>query len=160
MNPLQALYGIIGLAVVSGVGWYIYDCESTKTEYAVFKSNVELLGKKAETDKIKREAQDKLAKEKADAELKNLRADNQSLNQQLRDSRARSRALSRPAPRAASPERACFKGALLDAAVTRLVDNIYNEYERRDKELSEIARQCQDAVSGLDSAKVWAQGRQ
>jgi len=152
MNPLNIIYGVLGLAIVSAIGGYVWYCEDAKN----FKDKAVALAEVARDKAIKQMVQDRNRKEKADAELKILRADNQSLDQRLRDERARGRRVSRPTPRAPSPERACFRGPILDAAVTRLIDDIYDENERRDKELSEIARQCQDAVSGLDTAKRWA----
>jgi hypothetical protein len=156
VNPLNIIYSVLGLAIVSAVGWYIYQCEEAKD----FKDKAVVLAEAARDEAIKENVKNRKAKEKADAELKDLRAANDSLDQRLRDERARARAVSRPAARAPSPERACFRGPILDAALTRLIDDIYAENERRDTELSEIARLCQDAVSGLNSAKTWAQAQQ
>ena len=152
MNPLNIIYGLLGLAIVSAVSGYVWYCEDAKD----FKDKAVALAEVARDNAIKQMVLDRNRKEKADAELKTLRAGNLSLDQQLRDERARVRALSRPAARAPSPDRACFRGPILDAAVTRLINDIYAEHERRDQDLSEFARQCQDAVSGLDTAKKWA----
>ena len=149
MNPLHALYGIIGLAVVSGVGWYIYDCESTKTDYAVFKSNVELLGKKAKADAENLEAQDKLAKEKADAENKTLRSDNAALAKRLRDARSRSGRVPEASPTARRPDL-----ITLDRAELR------RTLEYLDERGSGIAEESDQGRIDLNTAKTWAQGRQ
>jgi hypothetical protein len=153
MNPLNIIYSVVGVALLSAIGWYYIECERAKD----FKDKAVALAEVARDNAIKQMAQDRKAKEKADAELKIARADNDALDQRLRDERARARSVSRPAPRAPSPERACFRGPILDAAVSQLINHIYDEYERRDQELSQIARECQDAVSGLDVAKRWAQ---
>ena len=130
--------------------------ETCKTEYAAFVSEVKRLGEEAERKKKETEAADLKSKEKTDAELKTLRADNLSLDERLRDARARGRAVSKPAPRAPSPDRACFKGPLLDAAIARLIDETSRANTELDGEISEIAGRGQDAVSGLNTAKVWA----
>jgi hypothetical protein len=153
MNPLNIIYGVVSVALLTAIGWYAWECERAKD----FKDGAVVLAEAARDKAIKQMMKDRKAKEKADAELKTLRAANDTLDQQLRDARARARAMSRPAPRAPSPERACFRGPIIDAAVTRLIDDIYAENERRDQELSELTRLCQDAVDGLDVAKRWAQ---
>lgn len=153
MNPLNIIYGVVGLALVTAVGTYIWRCEDAKD----FKDKAVVLAEAARDKAIKQMVQDRKAKENADAELKNLRADYAALDKRLSDERARARRVSRPAPRAPSPERACFRGPIIDAAVARLIDDIYAENERSDQELSAIGRQCQDAVAGLNVAKEWAQ---
>jgi hypothetical protein len=116
-----------------------------------------MLAEQARDSAIKQMVLYRKAKENSDAELKKLRADNKSLVQRLRDERALSRSLSRVAARAPSPERACFKGAILDAAVTRLIDETSATNAELDRELSQIVGLGQDAVSGLDTAKKWVQ---
>jgi hypothetical protein len=153
MNPLNIVYGVISVVLVAAIGWYYVECKRAKD----FKDKAVALAEVARDNAIKKMAQDRKAKEKADAELKTLRAAHSDLDKRLSDERTRARAMSRPAAGAPSPERACFRGPILDAAVTRLIDDIYTEYERRDQELSQIARLCQDAVDGLDVAKRWAQ---
>ena len=152
MNPLNILYSVITAAVIGAAGYYVWSCEDAKS----FKDKAVALAEAARDAAIKQMVKDRQAKEKADANLKVVRADNDALDKRLRDERARARRMARPAPRAPSPERACFKGPVFDAAITRLLDDLYAEVERRDRELSEIGRQCQDAVSTLDSVKAWA----
>lgn len=153
MNPLNIIYGVVVLALVSAVGGYIWYCEDAKD----FKDKAVVLAEDARDKAIKRMVLDRKAKEKADAELKNVRADNLVLDKRLRDERARSRTLSRPGARAPSADRACFKGPLIDAATKRLVDELWDANERLDEKISGLARQCQDAIAGLDTAKNWAQ---
>lgn len=153
MNPIQIASSVLGIVLLAAVGAYVWNCENAKT----FKDKAVALAEVARDNAIKENVRNKLAKEKSDAELTNARSDNVSLDQRLRDERARASRMSRPAPSAPSPERACFRGPILDAAVQRLIDDIYAENERRDAELSEIIRQGQDAVTALDSVKRWAQ---
>lgn len=153
MNPLNIIYGVLGLAIVAGVGVYAWKCEDAKQ----FKDMAVVLADAARDKAIAQMVKDRKLKEKADAELEALRAANTELDKRLRDERARSRAVSKPAARAPSPERACFKGPLFDAAVARLVDELWLSEQRLDEEVSRLTRQCQDAVAGLDSAKRWAQ---
>ena len=152
MNPLNIVSGVLSAVLLAGIGYYVWSCEDAKA----FKDKAVVLAEAARDAAIKQMVKDRKAKEQADENLKVARSDNVTLDERLRDERARASRMSRPAPRAPSPERACFKGPIIDAAVTRLIDDIYAENERRDAELSEIARQCQDAVSALDSVKAWA----
>jgi len=150
--------GAVALAVIGGLlVVQTKRLETCKTEYAAFVSETKRLGEEAERKKKEQEADDLKEKEKADAELTTLRADNLSLDQRLRDERARGRALSKPSVRAPSAERACFKGTLLDAAIARLIEETSTANTRLDGEVSEIVGRGQDAVSGLDTAKKWAQ---
>jgi hypothetical protein len=64
-----------------------------------------------------RETEDKLLKEKADAENKRLRTDLAATTQRLRDAGTRFSAVSRLAPTAQRSDLACFDRAELDAAV-------------------------------------------
>ena len=153
MNPLNVIYGIVSVAIFSAVGWYIWQCEDSKD----FKDKAVTLAEQARDGAIKQMVLYRQSKEKADAELKALRADNKSLDQRLRDERARSRALSRVAARAPSPERACFKGPALDAAIARFIDEASAADAELDRELSQIVGLGQDAIIGLDVAKAWAQ---
>ena len=150
--------GAVALAVIGGLlVVQTKRLETCKTEYAAFVSETKRLGEEAERQKKEQEAADLKEKEKADAELTTIRSDNLSLDQQLRDSRARGRALSKPAARAPSAERACFKGPLLDATIRQFFEETRTAVIGLDRELSEIVRQGQDAVSGLDTSKKWAQ---
>ena len=155
MNPLNIIYGVISAAVLGAIGFYIWECESAKT----FKDKAVVMAEAARDAAIKQMVRDRQAKEKADAALKIARADNQSLDKRLRDERARARSVSRFPARAPSPERACFRGPIIDAAVARLIEDISRSSGQLDTELSAIVGQCQDAVSWLDTAKAWAQSQ-
>lgn len=152
MSPLQIVQSVIGVLLVAGIGYYIYDCESAKT----FQARAVLLAEAAK-DKAEKETRRLTAlKEKSDADIKALRADNLSLDKRLSSERARSRAMSRTGPITASAERACFKGPLLDAAIARFLAETSEAHFRLYDDIVEVARSGTDAVSALDSAKVWA----
>lgn len=144
-NPLQIIQGIVIAAIIAAVGGYVWHCESVKTEYAVFKSNVELLGKKAEADRIKREAEDKRAKENADAEHAKTVADLGAVTKRLRDARASRGFLPSPAPAAKRPDILTFNRGELDAALRRLDDGV-----------SGLVAEGDSARIDLDTAKNWA----
>ena len=131
--------------------------ETCQTEFAGFKATVKAAGDAAIKEKARVEAETKALKEKTDAEIKIALADNKSLAGQLHDDRARSRALSKPAPRAPSPARACFRGPIIDAAVARLVEDASASHGQLDAELSAIVGEGEAARIGLDGAKRWAQ---
>jgi len=152
MNPFSIISGVVSIVLLSAMGWYVWKCEDAKD----FKDKAVVLAEKARDEAIATMALYRKSKEKADAELKKLRAANSSLDQRLRDERARSRSLSALAARAPSPERACFKGPVLDSAITRLIDETSATNAELDRELSQIVGLGQDAVSGLDSVKAWA----
>jgi len=149
MNPLQIIYGVVGLIIVSAVGGYIWNCESQKEKFAVYKSNVELLGKKAQADADKQKADDKLRKEKADAENKRT-ADNLRLTiKRLRDANA-SRGIVPAAPAGSSrPDLAAFDRAEYLGATGKLVEGLRG-----------LADEGTAATVDLDTAKTWAQGQQ
>ena len=155
MNPLQIVYSVLTAAILAGAGYYVWQCEDAKA----FKDKAVVLAEAARDAAIKQMVRDRQAKEKADAALKVARDDNDSLDKRLRDERARSRTVSRFPARAPSPERACFRGPIIDAAVARLIEDISRSSGQLDTELSAIVGQCQDAVSGLDTAKAWAQSQ-
>ena len=94
--------------------------ESCKAEAAVFVAQVEANGKAAEAAKTKKEAEDKLAKEKNDAAYKTLLGERNILAKQLRDERATGGILPKAPAGSASPSRACFDRALLESALQRL----------------------------------------
>lgn len=145
MNPLQILYSVIAAVVIGGVGWYIYDCESKKTDFAVFKSNVELLGKKAKEEADRKETANKLAKEKADAQNQKLRANNAALTKRLHDARARSGFLPAPAPAAKRPDILAFDRTELDGALRRL-----------DAGVSGLVAEGDQARIDLDTVREWS----
>jgi hypothetical protein len=91
--------------------------DATKQEYAGFVAKVKAEGEAAQARVKARETEDKLLKEKADAENKRLRTDLAATTQRLRDAGTRFSAVSRLAPTAQRSDLACFDRAELDAAV-------------------------------------------
>ena len=117
----NSLYIALGCAaVITLISGYAYiqtkRLEACKSEFQVFKSEVERLGLEAKAKVKQQEAQDKLKKEAADNELKKLRLANTDLSKRLRDN-AGSSFLSREAPAAGSPDLTCFNSAELDGAL-------------------------------------------
>ena len=136
---------IIILVLIAGAGIYVWVCEGAKERHAVFVAKVEVEGKAAKQAADKREKDDKKAKEKADAERKNLLADNKRLAAELRDARA-ARSFVPPAPTGASrPHLAAFDRAELERAVQRL-----------DGGVSGLIATGDEARIDLDNAKRWA----
>ena len=153
MNPLNIIYGALSAAIVGAIAIYIWNCENAKD----FKDKAVVLAEAARDSAIKEMTRTKLLKEKTDAEIKRLAADNITLDQRLRDERARGRAMSKPAHRAPSPERACFRGPIIDAAITRFIEDASAANGQLDAELSAIVREGEAARISLDGAKRWAQ---
>ena len=142
------LLGIAALVAASvGVG-YVKGAHHEALKAAKFEATTEALGKAAQTAKAAREKQDKLNKEKTDAETKRsldrLRTD----NQRLRDERARIRFVPETASAAGSLDRACFYRPGLESAI-----RVFTQ------EVQGIVEQCGETVIKLDAAKDWAQLR-
>lgn len=109
-----------------------------------FKAQVAALGEQAKKDKERKEAEDKLLKEKTDANHKRAVAALRADIARLRDSG--SGGLSAPAPSAGSPERTCFDPAKLDSAVRSFGQGVLG-----------IVEDGSQAVIDLDAVKNWAQ---
>lgn len=146
MNPLQIVYAVISVAMLAGVGGYIWHCHSVTAEYAAFKDGVEKAGKKAQADKEKQEAKDKIAKEKEDAQRELDRARIADLSKRLRDARSRSSFVPPASPLATSPHRATFDRAILERTIQQF-----------DEGVSGIVAEGDVARVDLDTAKRWAQ---
>lgn len=146
--PLSVYIAIGAFAIITGVSayaqWQKSRYESVKHEYALFKSNVEALGKAA---KLRADAENKLnleRKVKADESLRKLRIANESLNKRLRDNAGRS-VLPDPGPSPGSAETACFGRPDLDGALQRFIGGT-----------TELIISGQQAVDALNNAKDWA----
>ena len=145
-----SLTGYIALgcaAVISVVSAYAYiqtkRLEACKSEFQVFKSEVERLGLEAKAKAKQQEAQDKLKKEKADEELRKLRIDNAKFKR-LRDSSS-SRGLPQAPRETSRPDLACFDRPSLESAYGELV-----------KELRGLADEGTENTLRLKSAVEWA----
>jgi len=153
MIPLTPakLYAALGvLAVISlllaGLVIQTQRLEAVKTEYAAFAAGVEQVGKLAVAAAEKKKADDKLAKEKADAEnsasIVALHAD----IERLRAQRANRGYLPAAAPGARSPDTACFDRPLLESAIRDL-----------DRGVQELVDEGSETTVNLNTAKRWAQ---
>lgn len=114
-----------------------------KADLLLFKTEVAELGKKAEAERIAKEAADKKRKDDADAQNASALA---TLDGLLK--RARSRPVSSPAACPASPDGAARFRAESERAYRDLVEGLRAEGERSSK-----------AVIGLNTAKGWAHNR-
>ena len=151
VRAIPTQYMLLGMAalVAASMGFgYIKGAHHEALKAARFEAATEALGKAAQTAKAAHEKQDKLNKEKTDAEtkrsLERLRAD----NQRLRDERARIRFVPETASAAGSPDRACFNRPGLESAIRVFTDEVQG-----------IVEQCGEAVIKLDAVKIWAQRR-
>jgi len=149
VNPLQIIYAVVAAVILGGIGWYVWDCEDTKTDYAVFKSNVELLGKKAEADRVKKEADNLKAKENADVEHAKTVADLAATVKRLRGANPPRSSLPSAPTTSSRPDLACFDREQYlredGAATARLFEGARS-----------LADEGTAATVGLNTAKTWA----
>lgn len=146
MNPLQIAGSILGAALAVGAAGIAWHCWTVTQEYATFKDGVAKAGKEAKAKADKKEADDKLAKEKADAQNKTDRARIADLAKRLRDERASRSFLPPASPLATSPSRAAFDRGKLEQAIRQLDEGVSRIIEAGDNTRIE-----------LDIAKKWAQ---
>ena len=139
------IQAIIGLVLLAAVGAYVWHCERTKLNHAVFVADTERLGQEAEAAAEKRAKEDKAEKEKTDAKIKNLLAANKRLAGELRDARSRSSLVPPAAPGAKRPDLACFDRPLVQSALSRFEDEIAARFE-----------ECDAGAIALDAARGWA----
>ena len=118
--------------------------ESCKAEHKAFVSEVERLGNEAKVKAEFTNKQNIKLKEKADAELNKLRADNAKFKR-LRDEYTRERRLPEAPANSRNTALSCFDRPELERAYGELV-----------KELRGIADEGTEATIGLDSVKRWA----
>lgn len=154
MIPLSpTILGAIGAGIVIlGLGAAVKvqsaRLESTKAEYAGFVAQVKAAGDAQEAASKVKDEQNKLAKEKSDAQNAKSRAALIVALNSLRHASSSGGGLSAPTPSATSPARTCFDPAKLDSALRNLDQGILG-----------IVEIGSGAVADLDSAKAWAQSR-
>jgi len=146
----NSLYIALGsLAVITLVSGYAYiqtkRLEACKTEFQVFKSEVERLGNEAKVKSELINKQNLKLKEKADEELRKLRISNADLSKRVRDN-AGSSFVPRTEASTGKSDLACFDTEALDGAIKRFAERVTG-----------ITEQGQSAVTELDNAKRWAQ---
>lgn len=139
--------GIVIVLLLFPLG-YLKGCSDEKEDFDAYKATVAAAGKAQEERTKVRIAEDKKAKEKADAEHDKVLA---ALNARIASLRARrtdSGFMPPATPGTASPDVATFNRSELERALRTL-----------DSEVQGIADEGSKAVIDLDAAKAWAQGR-
>jgi hypothetical protein len=144
-SPTMIMVGAIGVLVLL-LCLQTWRLDAIQTEYATFASGVEQVGKLAAAAAEKKEADDKLAKEKADHENVITHAKLADTIKRLRAQRASSGFLPPAAPGAGSPQRACFERDDLERALRTL-----------DRGVQELVAEGDEVTVNLSSAKRWAQ---
>lgn len=144
----NSLYIALGsLAVITLVSGYAYiqtkRLEACKTEFQVFKSEVERLGNEAKVKAEFTNKQNLKLKEKADEELRKLRISNAEFKR-LRDSSS-SRGLPQAPSDSRKPDLACFDRPSIESAYGELV-----------KGLRGLADEGTENTLRLKSAVEWA----
>ena len=161
MSPLKSsrafvtlqLCGYIALGMgaamllASGAAWIQTSrLDTVKKEYASFVAQVKVLGEEAERKAKQKEAQDKLRKEKSDAETKTAIAGFRATIKRLRDADTSSRFVS-PAPAGSpSPQIACYGRERLNQEISGFT-----------REATDILAELGAAAVELNGAKEWAQ---
>ena len=144
-------YIVLGCAaVVAVVSGYAYiqtkRLEACKSEFQVFKSEVERLGNEAKLNAELINKQNLKLKEKSDEELRKLRISNADLSKRLRDN-AGSSFLSRPEASTGQLEGTCNAD---------LIDRALRDFA---KGTAELIIEGQSAIDSLNNAKRWSQSQ-
>lgn len=147
-NPAVLLAIVLAAFLAGGsTAWTVqgWRLDAVQSRFDGFVAAVKAKGEAAQKLKLAQEKQDKLNKERTDAEVKDnldrLRAD----NKRLRNARASVRAVPDTASAPGDPDRACFDRTQLESAVQLL-----------DSEVSGLVEQGSEAVVKLNAAKDWA----
>ena len=143
-GEVYLIAGVVVISMGAAIAIQTYRLNEVKEEYALFKGGVEALGKAAETAAKVKEAKDKLAKEKADADKKRLTTDLAATVKRLRDANSRRSAVSQLPATASSPKLAAFDRTELDRAI--------QDYQ---SEILGVVEKGAEAIVDLDSAKNW-----
>ena len=154
VGEVYLIAGVVVISMGAAIAIQTYRLNEVKEEYALFKGGVEALGRAAETAVKVKEAKNKLAKDKADADKKRLTTNLAATVKRLRDANSRRSTVSAPAPSAASPDRICLDPTKFASAIRGFGEGI-GRFE--DGVLGLVAEGSQ-AVIDLDTAKGWAQG--
>lgn len=144
------------LVLIAALGLYIeslrlerdlaYKAEAkAKAELMAFRAEVEANGKKAQADKIAKEAADKKRKEDADHENSDALATLAGTISRMRRDRPAGGGVSQAPSCPGDPSRAAFDRAKLERAYGSLVEGVRG-----------LADEGSRAVIGLDAAKNWA----
>lgn len=152
-NPMLLAWialGAFAAGVITGgsTAWTVqgWRLDKEKVEHKAFVEKVAAIGEQAKKDKDRIEAENKLNKEKTDANHKRTTAALRTDIARLRNNASGS-GLSAPAASSGSPETTCLDRAKFDAALRRLDQGVLG-----------IVESGSQAVIDLDSAKEWANG--
>jgi hypothetical protein len=154
-NPAVLFY-VAGICFVAGLvagavpAWKYQGAlkDAAKADYASFVVQTKAEGAAAQKIAAAKEAQDKLDKERFDAQYTNDLADAAAVSQRLLDARTRSGYLPKARAAASHPDRACFNRLQLGEAIRDLDAGVQGIVDQGDR-----------ARIGLDTAKAWVQGR-
>jgi len=148
MPNLNWIIFIIGLGIGAAPAWFYQGAriDAVQAKYDLFVEQVKSIGELAEADAKHADAINNKRKEKTDAELKKIAADNAGLAKRLRDARARGGYLPGAAAGASHPDRICFDRAGLESTMGFI-----------DAGGAGIAEKGNAARLGLDGVKRWAQ---
>ena len=153
------IYAVVAIALIGAAAGfygkihhdgYEEGKNEVQAEFNKFKSEQAALAAKAAEDARVKQQSDQLKKDTADAENKAAVAKLNATIGELRHQRDSARAsfLSSSAASAGSPQSTCFDSAQLAGAYGKLVEDLRG-----------LSDQGQKAVTDLDTAKKWAQGR-
>lgn len=145
LNPLQIVYAVIATVLVTAVGGYIWHCQRVSAQFTEFKILTKAAGEQAKAAAEKKEADDRQAKEKSDAENERTIATLRSTIAKLRHARPSSSFVPATPPSSSRPDLICFDRT---------------EYIRTDGDFTDRARNLSDegseATVNLNTAKRWA----
>ena len=147
---IAAVCFVAGLAAGAIPAWKVqgWRLDAVQARYDSFVAQTRIIGEQAQKDAKAKAETDQRTKERFDAEQKKLVAANTALAKRLLDTRSGGSYLPAASPGASHPDRACFNRTELDGAIRHL-----------DVGVSGIVEKGNAARIGLDTARVWAQGR-
>ena len=151
LSLLANKWVLIGIAFAMSVAYGVYQhwqAERWRDKFYRFEAQVIEAGKAAQQRTEAREAADKLAKEKADADGAKKRRDLDGMYaayRSLRDQRTRGSLLPEAAPGAANPDRITFERKGFDSALSGFDTGVTGLLEEGDR-----------AIGDLNAARLWA----
>lgn len=110
---------VAGVASGAAPAWTVqgWRLDALRARYASFVAQTKILGEQAEKEAFAKSAQDKLKKERYDAQHKKDVAANADLAKRLRESYSSQSTVSQLSPSTGRPDLACFARTELDAAI-------------------------------------------
>lgn len=136
---------LVYAAIAAGVGGYIWHCQSVKQELhdtiATHRAE-QVLARELNKKDVEKQ---KRAKETADAELKKVTGERNTLSERLRGERAKSALTPSASSTSRRPDLACFDRGELHTALSRFEERVAGLFE-----------ECDARAVELESAKRWA----